>query len=79
MLQTLWGGGEFRTTFYASMAMDATSGKSMASRLRVSRATKHIQLPFLYTQDLVAAGVVRLRKVPTRDTLLWTSTTSSYW
>lgn len=45
---------------YVAMATGSTAGKSMAS---VSRATKYIQLRFLYIQDLVAARVVRRRKV----------------
>lgn len=48
---------------------DMESRKSMASRLGVSRATKHMQLCFVYVQDLVASGVVRLRKIRTKDNL----------
>lgn len=48
-----------KTNGCATMSMDPTAGKSMALKFGVSRATKHIQLRFLCTQDLASAGVVR--------------------
>lgn len=45
------------------MRTDSAAGKFMR------RATKHIQLLFLYIQDSVSTGVVRLRKAPTKDNL----------
>lgn len=58
---------EVKTDNYVTLTTDSTASKSMASRLGVSRATKHIQLRFLYSQDLVSTGVVRLRKVDTKQ------------
>lgn len=49
---------EVTTDGYAAMAADSIARMPMASR-----AKKHIQLRFLYVQDLVASGVARLRKV----------------
>lgn len=54
---------------YATMCADCAAGKSMTPRLGVSRATKHIQLRFLYSQALVSVGVARMRKVPTKDNI----------
>lgn len=54
---------------YPTIATDSTAGKSMASRIGVSRVTKHIQLRLLYVQDLLAQGIVRLKKVDTAETL----------
>lgn len=48
----------------------------MASRLAVDRATTHIQLCFLYAQDLVASGVVRPRKFDTKHNLTGLSATT---
>lgn len=42
----------------------------MASRLGVSRATKHIQRSFLNMQDLVSSGTVRPKKVNSKDNLV---------
>lgn len=58
-----------KTSAYVSMVADSTTGKSIASRLGLSGATKHIQLRFLYVQHLVSSSVVRLRKEPTKDKL----------
>ena len=35
----------------------------MASRFGASRKTKHVELRFLYVQELVASGTVVLKKV----------------
>jgi hypothetical protein len=43
---------------------DSTAGKSMASRHGLSKKTKHIQLRFLYTQELILSGLVKIKKVP---------------
>lgn len=48
------------------MTTDTSAGKPMSSRLCVSRATNHVQLRCLYMQVLLAAGVVRQRRVPNR-------------
>lgn len=54
---------------YMHMATGSSAGESMASRLGVSRATTHIQPCVLYTQDLVASGVLRHRTLDTKDNL----------
>lgn len=59
-------GCDIKVRSYATIATDNTAGKSMASRICVSRATKYIQLRLLYIQDLVAQGIVRLEKVDTK-------------
>lgn len=48
---------------YSTIATDNMASKSMASRIGMSRATKHIHLRLLYMQDLVAHGILRLKKV----------------
>ena len=42
---------------------DSTAGKSMAGRFGTSRKTKHVELRYLYVQELVQSGLIRLRKV----------------
>ena len=42
---------------------DSTAGKSMASRHGLSKKTKHIQLRFLYMQDLILSGIVKIKKI----------------
>ena len=42
---------------------DSTAGKSMASRYGTSRKTGHVQLRYLYVQELVTSGMVIIRKV----------------
>ena len=42
---------------------DSTAGKSMATRFGTSKKTKHVQLRFLLIQELVASGVVSIKKV----------------
>ena len=37
---------------------DSTAGKSMATRFGTSKKTQHVQLRFLFIQELVASGVV---------------------
>lgn len=59
-----------RPTATPLRAQDFAAGTSMASGLGVSRATKHYQLRYLYTEGLVVIGVVRLRKVPAKDSLV---------
>lgn len=44
---------------------DSSSGKSMATRIGVSRRAKHIDLRFMFIQQLVHAGAVTLLKIPT--------------
>ena len=42
---------------------DSTAGKSMASRYGTSRKTRHVQLRYLFVQELVTSGMITIRKV----------------
>eukprot|EP00438_Fugacium_kawagutii_P032978 Skav223888 [mRNA] locus=scaffold1226:690731:692230:- [translate_table: standard] len=42
---------------------DSTAGKSMATRFGTSKKTKHVQLRFLFIQELVTSGIVAIKKV----------------
>ena len=42
---------------------DSNVGKSIASRFGASRKTKHVELRYLYVQELVTSGMVRIKKV----------------
>ena len=42
---------------------DSTAGKSMASRHGLSKKTKHIHLRFLYMQDLILSGLIKIKKI----------------
>ena len=44
---------------------DSTAAKSIATRIGISKLTKHIQFRFLYVQDLVKNGILRIAKVHT--------------
>ena len=50
-----------------SLYTDSTAGKSIASRFGTGKHTKHIELCFLYTQNLMASGVLRLCILNTKD------------
>ena len=43
---------------------DSNVGKSIASRFGASRKTKHVELRFLYVQELISSGMVRIKKDP---------------
>ena len=45
------------------VSTDSAVGKSIVSRFGASRKTKHVQLRFLYMQELVTTGLVRMKKV----------------
>ena len=47
------------------MTTDSTSAKAIATRMGVSKLTRHIQLRFLYMQDLVANGTLKIKKIGT--------------
>ena len=47
--------------------MDSTSARAMATRVGVTKLTKHIQLRFLYMQDLVANNIIKVKKVGTKQ------------
>jgi len=42
---------------------DSSAAKSIASQFGLSRKTRHVQLRFLFLQDLVQTGLIRLKKV----------------
>ena len=42
---------------------DSTAGKSMATRLGTGKKTKHVELRFLYVQNLVQMGLLRMAKL----------------
>ena len=46
---------------------DSTAGKSMATRFGSGKKTKHVELRFLYMQDLVSRGDLQIRKVHTTE------------
>ena len=43
-----------------------TGAKAIATRMGVTKLTRHIQLRFLYMQDLVANGVLKMKKIDTK-------------
>ena len=50
--------------FELTVYTDSSSGKALASRLGLTRKSKHVQLRFLFMQDLVASGQLKPSKVP---------------
>ena len=44
---------------------DSTAGKSIATRQGTSKRAKHIDLKFLYTQDLIKHDITRILKINT--------------
>ena len=46
---------------------DRAAGKSMATRFGTSENTKHVELRFLYVQELVRKGLIKLQKIGTKD------------
>eukprot|EP00971_Amphidinium_carterae_P059450 1175469-Amphidinium_carterae.1 len=44
---------------------DSSSGKAVASRLGLNRKSKHVQLRFLYIQDVIQRGELTIKKIPT--------------
>ena len=51
------------TTCKILVFTDSTAGKSMATRFGTTRKTKHIELRYLYMQELVVSGLVIIKKV----------------
>ena len=39
----------------------------MATRFGTSKKTKHVELRLLYVQELVGKGLIKLRKIRTKD------------
>ena len=61
---------EFRSAILSSsvsivIQTDSSAGKSMASRLGISRRSKHIELKYLWIQDEIKEGKLELKKVGT--------------
>ena len=50
-----------------SINIDSTAGKSVATRFGTSKKTKHVELRFVYVQELVGKGLIKLRKMRTKD------------
>ena len=48
------------------MFTDSTAGRSIATRFGAGKKTKHVELMYLYMQDLVRSGVLSVRKVNTK-------------
>ena len=46
---------------------DCMAGRSMATRFGTSKKTKHVALRLLYVQELVGKGLIKLRKIRTKD------------
>jgi hypothetical protein len=42
---------------------DPSAGKSIAASHGTSKKTRHIQLKYLYVQDFIASGIVKLHKI----------------
>ena len=42
---------------------DSTAGRSMATRFGTGKKTKHVELRFLYVQNLVQMGLLRMAKI----------------
>ena len=58
---------KLRTKVAMTVQTDSTSAKAIATRIGVTKLTKHIQLRFLYMQDLVANNIVKIKKVGTKE------------
>eukprot|EP00971_Amphidinium_carterae_P312724 6215440-Amphidinium_carterae.1 len=48
-----------------SIHTDSSAGKAVASRLGLNRKTKHVQLKYLYMQDIIQRGEMTISKVQT--------------
>ena len=56
---------KFAKTVKINVHTDSTAGKAIASRFGTGKKSKHIELRYLYMQELVQRGVLTLRKVGT--------------
>ena len=56
---------ELATKVNITVHTDSTAGKSLATRIGTGKRSKHFDLKYLYMQDLVKQGLVRLEKVHT--------------
>eukprot|EP00971_Amphidinium_carterae_P109335 2165007-Amphidinium_carterae.1 len=50
-----------------SINTDSSAGKAVAGRLELNKKTKHVQLRYLYMQDIVQRGEMTISKIPTTD------------
>eukprot|EP00971_Amphidinium_carterae_P151780 3008378-Amphidinium_carterae.1 len=48
-----------------SINTDSSAGKAVANRLGLNRKTKHVQLKYLYMQDIVQRGEMTVTKIQT--------------
>ena len=46
---------------------DSSSGKSMATRIGVSKRAKHIELKYMFIQHLILDGILAIHKVNTKN------------
>ena len=51
--------------FELTVYTDSSSGKALASKLGLTRKSTHVHLRYLFMQDLVASGQLKLSKIPT--------------
>ena len=58
---------EFARRVHVIVYTDSTAGKSIASRFGTGKRTKHVELRFLYMQNLIFSGLLRLCKIHTKD------------
>ena len=56
------------TTVNIRIHTDSTAGKSIATRQGSSKRAKHIDLKFLYTQDLINNNTIKIAKINTLHT-----------
>ena len=47
-----------------TVCADSSSGKALASKLGLTRKSKHVQLRYMFIQDLLATGQLQLSKIP---------------
>eukprot|EP00971_Amphidinium_carterae_P343997 6484085-Amphidinium_carterae.6 len=50
-----------------SINTDSSAGKAVASRLGLNKKTKHIQLRYMYMQDIIQRGEVTITRIPATD------------
>ena len=50
--------------FELTVYTDSSSGKALASKLGLTRKSKHVQLSYLFMKDLLACGQLNLSKIP---------------
>ena len=50
--------------FELTVFTDSSSGEALASKLGLTRKSKHVQLRYLFRKDLLAIGQLQLRKIP---------------